>query len=44
MVAWRQALALAIDDEELAQLTTIARSRTALRVARAGAHSPRLSG
>ena len=29
MVAWRQALALAIDDEELAQLTTIARSRTA---------------
>ena len=29
MVAWRQALALVIDDEELAQLTTIARSRTA---------------
>jgi hypothetical protein len=29
MVAWRQALALVIDDEELAQLTAIARSRTA---------------
>ena len=37
MVAWRQALALVIDDEELAQLTTIARSRTtpASRVERA---------
>jgi transposase len=29
MAAWRQALALVIDDEELAQLTAIARSRTA---------------
>ena len=29
MVALRQALALAIDDDELAQLTTIARSLTA---------------
>jgi transposase len=29
MVAWRQALALVIDDDELVQLTAIARSRTA---------------
>jgi transposase len=29
MAAWRQALALVIDDEEFAQLTAIARSRTA---------------
>ena len=37
MVAWRQALALVINDEELSQLTTIARSRTepASRVERA---------
>jgi cation transport regulator ChaB len=37
MAAWRQALALVIVDEELAQLTTIARSRTepASRVERA---------
>jgi len=37
MVAWRQALALVIDDEELSQLTMIARSRTepASRVERA---------
>ena len=37
MVAWRRALALVIDDEDLAQLTTIARSRTepASRVERA---------
>jgi len=37
MAAWRQALALVIEDEDLAQLTTIARSRTepARRVERA---------
>jgi len=42
MAAWRQALALVIDDEELAQLTALAHGACESR--RAGAHSPRLSG